>query len=145
MINANWSKWIQRAILKHFKTNLSGYTVFLETEDVDKNSLRTWIEVRLDITYHHLQGNKYRVTIPVDILVMSAKAGNIYDAKSITGLVASAFSSIQVYDDSEPTRLPVFCLRPKGQIVDNYYGETELQANMEQATVEGIYEAHILE
>lgn len=142
MVNINWSKWIQRAILKHFKNNLSGHTVFLETENVDKNNLDHWFEIRVDIKYEQLQREQYLATVTVDILVMSTKKNNIYNAKILTGAVASVFGDISVIDDNNINR---FCLRLDSSIEDTYYGEMEQQANMEQATVEGTLVTYILE
>lgn len=142
MINTNWAKWIQRAVLKHFKNNLSGHTVFLETENVDKNNLDHWFEVRIDINYKHLNRDQYLATVTVDILVMSTKKSNIYNAKMLTGAVASAYGDISVVDDNNIYK---FCLRLDSDVIDTYYGEIEQQANMEQATVEGTLVTYILE
>lgn len=142
MINENWSKWIQRDILKHFTNNLpADYNVISETADVDKNAFDKWCEVRVDIIYRHLQKNTYYAHVNVDILVVSTKQKNIYNCKIMTGKVAAQFDNISVIDSG----VTKFCLRVDGPVIDTYYGELETQANMEQATVEGAFEALIVE
>lgn len=141
MINPNWPKWIQRSILKQFVTGLAGHTVLAETQNVNKDNLDHWFEVRIDIKFRQLQGNSYKAIVDVNILVIGAKKDNIYTCKILTGLAASVFGDISILDDSDNR---VFCLCPEGDIIDTYYGETELQANIEQATVEGTLETIIL-
>lgn len=147
MINPIWSKQIKRAVIKHFKNALDPtiITVFSEQEKRNTDELEKWLEVRIDIHYKHLQGNNYYVTVDVDLLIMSVKGYNIFTISDITGRVAAAFSSIQVMDGASPTENPLFCLRLKNDVEDIYYGEQLTQANMEQATVEGIYESYIVE
>lgn len=141
MINANWSKWIQRAVVTQFVNGVVGHTVLSETEDIDKNKLDHWCEVRVDITYTHLNGSSYKVKVSTNVLVVGAKKDNIYTCKILTGLVASIFGDISVKNDSGVYQ---FCLRLDGDVIDTYYGEIEDQANMEQATVEGTLESIIL-
>lgn len=142
MINPNWAKWIQRAVVKAFATGLAGHTVLSETEDVDTNDLDHWFTVRIDETFTHLQGSEWKVTVVVDILVMSAKKNSIYNGKTLLGLVDAVFADISVKDDSNNHK---FCLRLDSDIINTYYGEVEGQANIEQATVEGTLESIILE
>lgn len=142
MINPNWAKWIQRSVLKNFVTTLAPHKVFAESDNTPKNKLDHWYEVRVDITYTHLQRNNYRANVSVDILVMSSKTNNIYNAKVLSGLAASGFEDITVYNDADTYK---FCLKLVGEVIDTYYGEVKNQEQMEQATVEGSFEAFILE
>lgn len=143
-MNENWSKWIQRALLKYFTTNLPGLNLISETADVNKNQLTQWCELRVDIKYKCLHTIQWHAYVNVNILVVCAKKPNLYNMKSITGKIASVFADLPVINDNAGT---AFCLRVDSdyEISDTYYGELENQANMEQATVEGVFEAFILE
>lgn len=135
MINENWSKWILRTITKHFRTNLSGISVFAEEERKNTDGLDKWIIVRLDIDYNHQQGSHYGILVECDLLVVSTKDNNIYSHRALSGLVASKFSSLSVLNDSAVSQ---FCLKPSSKVEETYYDTDD---NLHQTTVTCTFDA----
>lgn len=141
MINPNWSPWIERSILKHFRDNLVGVNVFSEKEKKNTDNLRQWIVIRLDILYRHLNRNSYRVIVNSDLLVVNTRDNNMYSHPTLCGLVASKYSTIPVLDDTTPSPVQIGCLLHQGEIRDTYYGD--LNDKLHQTTLESVFEANL--
>lgn len=146
MINPNWSPWIERAIVKHFRTNITAsppyedLKVFSEKERRNTDNLKRWIVVRLDIDYNHLNREHYRVVVNCDLLVVSTKTNDIYSHPKLCGKAASVYSTIPVLDDTAPSPVQIGCLLPQGQIKETYY---DIDDKLHQTTLESVFETNL--
>jgi hypothetical protein len=158
MINPNWVRWAVASFSKHFADTFSAASVPLFCEGDDRNTakVKDFAEFRMDgPKIRELSRGYYHLFVPVNILVKSnMDDANVHRIHRTIGTAISAFADHismfkygpdGVIDDGSL----VTCFSRMDNLLDqlkvSQFGQIDPTVRVQQATVEGHYEAYITE
>lgn len=130
---------LSKAIISHFATQLSSYTVTVEGHGKETSVPR--VEIRLDGPFYSALGSKeWRVVVETNILVLSNTGQNIYTHSDMVGKVAAAFTPITLEETEEPPSGISGCLNLLDSVRVDNFGQLAPDKPVQRSTVEGRYE-----
>lgn len=155
-MNPNWPRWLWASFTTHFATHFEANALphFVEGDDRPDPSPKDFVEIRMDGPRIWKQPGRYRLYVPVNILIQSTMDDD--DTHRIfrtAGVVVEGFAdSIGIFklgngvEDDQSLSFCMSLMQDKlNPLKVNHFGQIDATLRLQQATVEGHYEGFVTE
>lgn len=137
--NEFWPRNIVSSVMFYLDGNIPDWKVYIEGEDRDTNTVKEYVELRLDgPKAKELPDDYWLLTFDINVLCTVSNKDDLYRISNLTGLIAKLLSASISITDSDLVELGCATLKTDHRrlLEINNFGATEINGSIMQSTVE---------
>lgn len=146
-MNSNWPRWFFASISKHYHDTID-LSSFIEGQHRDTRLQKDFIEIRVDgPVFTESSRDQWLAKLAINIIVQSVMDDESWHrVHTNVGLVAAAFTSIQIYkygsgpDDDQSL---LACMKLDGSVRIHHMGQVEPAKKLLMSVVSGNYKTEL--